>query len=65
MTRGRIWETIGYDGNGVPRVYGNGPTPDVAESRCMAESRDYVARRRDTGPLDAWRFEPIGYRGAA
>ena len=57
-----LWQVIGKDGHGVPRVYGEGPSRDIAESRCWDEVRDYVARRRDTGPADAWTVEDKGGR---
>jgi hypothetical protein len=50
-------EFVGKDANGIPRVYGNGPTPDVAESECRKAMMEYVGRRPDTGPLDKWSLE--------
>ena len=62
---GFVYRNIGTDSQGMPRVFGEGPSRDVAESRCRAEARDYVARRRDTGPLDAWQFQDHGTRADA
>lgn len=53
----QVWQVIGKDGRGVPRVFGEGPSFDVAESRCAMAVREYVARRRDTGPADSWTME--------
>lgn len=47
----------GFDGNGISRVYGEHESShEVAEARCMDAAKDYVARRRDTGPLSRWSF---------
>ena len=59
---GLLYQCIGTDSRGIPRVYGEGPSRDVAESRCKDEARDYVGRRRDTGPLDLWQFQDKGPR---
>lgn len=48
---------IGKDANGVPRVYGDGPTADIAETECRQAAAEYVRRRPDTGPLDSWTIE--------
>lgn len=48
---------IGKDANGIPRVYGEAPTPDIAEARCMDAAKDYVRHRPDTAPLSMWAFE--------
>lgn len=48
---------VGLDAHGVIRVYGDGPTSDVAETECKKAALEYVGRRRDTGPLDRWTFE--------
>ncbi len=49
-------ECYGYDPNGIRRVFGTGSTRDLAETRCREAAKDYVQRRRDTGPLDQWSF---------
>lgn len=49
-------EFIGRDAHGVPRVWGTGPTLDIAETRCREEAFDYLRRRPDTGPLAGWTF---------
>ena len=38
---------IAKDVNGVPRVWGEGPTAEIAESRCIDTLREYVQGRRD------------------
>lgn len=43
---------IGYDPNGVRRVWGMTPA-DVVDA-----IRDYLARRPDTGPLSKWSVRP-------
>lgn len=45
---------IGYDVNGVRRVFGTGSTKDIAELRCVEAARDYLKGRPDTGPLSLW-----------
>lgn len=50
-------QVIGYDPNGVARVYGqDAVSRDVAETRCREEAVAYVARRPDTAPLSSWTF---------
>jgi hypothetical protein len=51
---------VGYDPNGTRRVYGEGPSLDVAETRCMEEAIAYLRRRPDTGPLSRWLFREPG-----
>jgi hypothetical protein len=46
----------GFDPNGIARVYAEHKNTDVAETMCHEEARDYVQRRRDTGPLSQWTF---------
>ena len=46
----------GHDKNGVRRVFGLGPTNDIAETRCKEAAKDYVKDRPDTGPLSEWSF---------
>lgn len=46
----------GYDAAGLPRVWGEHETADVAETRCRDEAAAYVRRRPDTGPLAKWTF---------
>lgn len=48
---------VGHDANGVPRVWGEGPTFEIAESRCKDEALTYLRRRPDTGPLAKWTFK--------
>jgi hypothetical protein len=62
MERGLVYRVIGMDPMGIPRAYGEGPTFDIAETRCMAEACDCVQRQRDLGPLDLWIFEWKGAR---
>ncbi len=52
------FEWYGKDCNGIPRVWGTGPSHDIAETRARSMALEYVARRRDTGPLDLWTFSP-------
>lgn len=56
MDKAKEW--VGKDRNGIPRVWGTGPSHDVAESQALAMARDYLKRRPDTGPLDLWSFAP-------
>ncbi len=56
LTEGAMKQMTGYDANGIRRVWGEGPTLDIAETRCKDAALDYVQRRRDTGPLSAWTF---------
>ena len=49
-----IYQYVGSDKMGVPRVYGHGMNPDVAESECVQMVREYVQHRPDTGPVSAW-----------
>ena len=48
------YQFIGFDAAGTPRVWGVGPTADVAETECSRAIREYVRRRRDTGPASHW-----------
>ena len=50
------YRVTGFDQYGLPRVYGVGPTLDVAETEAVTAAREYVARRRDTGPLHRWTY---------
>ena len=50
-------EYTGHDGNGIPRCFGSGPTPDVAETECRKAIVEYVDRRPDTGPVSCWTLE--------
>lgn len=43
---------IAYDHMGVKRVYGDGPTKDIAESRCLLELEEYQQRRPDLRPFE-------------
>jgi hypothetical protein len=47
----------GRDPSGYARVWGDGPTPDVAETECCKAVREYVARRPDMGPVANWTVE--------
>ena len=47
---------VGYDANGIPRVFGQHNNIDVAETFCKKTAAEYVKRRPDTGPLDKWIF---------
>ena len=38
---------VAYDYMNVPRVWGEGETRDIAESRCRDELMDYARRRPD------------------
>lgn len=55
-----VWLMIGCDRHGVPRCFGEGPTREVAETRCVESVFAYVRRRRDTGPVDLWTFADKG-----
>lgn len=52
----RVIECVGIDVNGIPRVWGRGPSPDKAVKECKAEALSYVRRRPDAGPLLWWSF---------
>ncbi len=56
LTESTMKQMAGYDANGVRRVWGEGPTLDIAETRCKEAALDYLRHRRDTGPLSAWTF---------
>lgn len=47
---------IGFDPNGIARVYGENENTDIAETMYHEEAKEYVRRRRDTGPLSQWTF---------
>jgi hypothetical protein len=42
---------VGFDPNGIRRVYGS------TWSEARQEARKYIRKRPDTAPLSAWRFE--------
>lgn len=46
----------GLDPKGFPRVYGVGPTNDVAETECSEAIIEYLLRRPDMGPVDRWQM---------
>ena len=46
----------GFDANNIRRVWGEGPTRDIAETRAHNAALDYVRGRPDTGPLSRWKF---------
>lgn len=48
----------GYDPNGIPRVWGEGNSADIAETRAVDAAKDYVSQtpRPDVKPLSAWTF---------
>jgi hypothetical protein len=48
---------LGFDSSGIARVYGDGATADIAETRCRQTALEYVQGRPDCRPLSAWRFE--------
>ena len=48
---------VGIDGNGIERVFGEGPNFDVAETECRKAIKEYVTRRPDTGPISKWKME--------
>lgn len=50
-------EYVGKDASGLPRCYGTGPTPDVAETECRKAIQEYVSRRPDTGPVSSWTLD--------
>jgi hypothetical protein len=52
-----MFRYVGYDPNGVKRVYGEGQSEQTACHSCKEAAMDYVSRRRDTGPLDRWTFK--------
>lgn len=45
---------VGTDAYAVPRVFGFGPTAELAETECWEAAKEYVARRPDAGPLSEW-----------
>ncbi len=49
---------VGKDANGIPRVWGEGETSEIAETRCREAVLDYLKGRPDTGPLSGWIVEP-------
>lgn len=50
-------EYIGFDANGIRRVYARNELGEIAETQVREEALSYVERRPDTGPLDKWTFE--------
>ena len=52
---------IGYDKDGIRRVYSIHSNIDVAETRCIEAIQRYLKKRPDTGvlgkPLFGWRLE--------
>ena len=53
---------VALDGNGIPRVYGDGPTMDIAETRCRDELLEYLKTRKEMRltdfVLDRHNFSP-------
>lgn len=49
---------IGTDKNSIPRVWGEGKTADIAETRCRLEVIEYIRRRPETGPVTSWKVAP-------
>ena len=47
---------VGYDSNGVPRVYAEHANADLAETYCREEAFKYLRRRPDCGPFAKWTF---------
>lgn len=56
-----VFRFYGYDNAGVPRVWGEGQTRDIAETRCLDAAKEYICGRPDTGPFSQWTV--IGWRG--
>jgi len=48
----------GVDPNGIPRVFGYGPTEKDAEYEAREAAREYIKRRPDTEPLCNWTYHP-------
>lgn len=46
----------GYDCRKIPRIYGIFPSMADAKQDAIEHAREYINRRRDTGPLSAWKF---------
>jgi hypothetical protein len=45
---------IGYDAQGIGRVYAQHNNCDVAETWCIEECFKYIRQRRETGPFKDW-----------
>ena len=57
---GRLLECVGYDKDGIQRVYaeiGQDDDEQKAIVACKAEAAKYILERPDTGPLSEWKFE--------
>ena len=52
-----VYKLVGYDKNGVRRVWAADYDQAMAAAKCQDEVRDYIKRRPDTGPYTAWRFD--------
>lgn len=50
-------EWLGFDANGIRRVYACHENGEIAETQAREEALAYLQRRPDTGPLDRWTFE--------
>lgn len=51
-----MYRFIARSPDGAKRVYGDGPTKDIAESRCRDELLEYIKRRPDW-PLSKYIIE--------
>ena len=51
-------EVHGKDPNGIPRTYGYGPTWDLAETKCIEQTKEYLKfnKRPDVHPFEHWTF---------
>lgn len=53
-----MFRYVGYDRNGVPRVYGESLAGLVhAYGQCLQAVREYIRGRPDTGPVSSWLIE--------
>ena len=48
---------IGYDPNGIKRVFGHGNTHTEALKETIEAAIDYITKRPDTGPFGEWDYK--------
>lgn len=53
-------ECHGYDPNNIRRVWGDGPSYEIAQTEAIEAAKEYIARRPDTGPIEDWSFLRTG-----
>ncbi len=52
-----VYKLVGFDKDGVRRVWACDYDPGTAAQKCQDEAREYIKTRPDTGPYTAWCFE--------